>query len=69
MSCLFFSDGSFEEETQRGAGERGGESQEAKQWGGRLSDFASSPAVSNFTSIFVSVVKEKKNWPHKHLWA
>lgn len=56
-SCLFSSDGSFEEETQRGTGERSGESQEAKQWGGRLSDSTSSPAVSNFKSVFASVVK------------
>lgn len=44
---LCFSNGGFEEETQRGAGERGGESPKAEQRGARFTDSAGPATVSN----------------------
>lgn len=63
LVCLCFSDGGFEEETQRGAGERGGESQEAKQRGAWLTDFASPTAVSNFKSGSASITEMDTGHP------
>lgn len=45
-SCLCFSDGGSEEKTGRGAGEGGGESEEAEQREARFTDSTSSTAVS-----------------------
>lgn len=46
--CLCFSDGGLEEETQRGAGKRGGESQKAEQRGAGFTDSAGPTTVSSF---------------------
>lgn len=46
---LSFSDRGFEEESQRGAGARGGEGQKAQQWGDRCTD----PAAPSKVSIWV----------------
>lgn len=48
MYVVLFSDGGFEEKTQGGAGEGGGEGQEVKQRGRRLTDFTGSATVSTF---------------------
>lgn len=52
LVCLCFSNGGFEEETQRGTGE----SQKAEQWGARSTDVTSPPTVSNSKSVCASVV-------------
>lgn len=54
---LCLSDGGVEEEAQRGAGERDGESQTAEQRGVRFSDFQSPTAVSNLESVCFGVVE------------
>lgn len=48
---LCFSDRGFEEESQRGAGERGGEGQEAQQWGNRCTD-AAAPAQVRICVVY-----------------
>lgn len=49
---LCFSDRGFEEESQRGAGERGGEGQKA-QWGNRCTD-AAAPAEVSICVVYLS---------------
>lgn len=48
--CLRFSNGGFEEEAERRAGERGGASQKAEQRGAGLTDHARPTTVSGFKS-------------------
>lgn len=54
---LCFSDRGFEEESQRGAGARGGEGQKAQQWGDRCTD-ATAPAKVSICVLYLYVTND-----------